>query len=242
MLGPMQRSTAAILRAHFVSHNLSVLAASGVALLFAAIGWLALYAVTYWTTLFTLSIGRHGAVGLPASFHTVFFSCAGVSLVFAALDIWFFPHDFVPDERPALETLADILLFLPRITLSVFWNLAAWVRLRSADRADAIAILDQLRVSGKIPMHELPVAIPDPASRDRILRTFHMTEITHIRREKNVAWLRLSPLAPKDLRAKLLPDDTDDNLTRMRRVTVLKHKHALPGPKRQLPPYNRDDL
>jgi hypothetical protein len=238
----MQRSTAAILRSHLLGHNFSVLAASGVALLFAAVGWALLYGGSYWLTLFFGSIFRRGAPGLPVSFNTVFFSSAGVLLIFAALDIWFFPHDFVPDERPALETFADIILFLPRVTLSVFWNLSACARLRSADRPDAVDIVDRLRTSAKIPMHELPVSFPDAASRNRILRVLEISGITHVRREKGTVWLRLSPLAPKALRAQLLPEDADDDLAGMRRATVLKNKHALPGPKRELPRHHRDDL
>jgi hypothetical protein len=242
MVGAMQRSTAALLRSHFRGHNLSVLAASGVALLFSTAGWAVLYGASYWMTLFTRSIGRAAGPVLPASFDTVFLSCAGVLLLLAVLDCWFFPQDFVPDERPALETLADIVLFLPRMTLSVFWNFIVLVRLRSADCSGAVAILERMRSEGKIAMHEIPVAIPDPQSRNRILRAFEFTELTQTRREQGVVWLRFSPLAPKALRHRLLTNNADDDLAGMRRATVLEHKDALPSPKRELPGRNRNDL
>jgi hypothetical protein len=148
----------------------------------------------------------------------------------------------VVDERPALQTVGDIILFLPRLTVAIVLNFTAWARLPKRARPDAADLLDRLRTEKKIAISTLPLDMPDDHARERILLVLQLINLVEVRRERGEVWLKFSALAPTSLRGKLVPDHTDDELARMRRATVFKNKYALPSPKRQLPSHHRDDL
>ena len=227
-------STAQILRARLRSHNLSVIAASGATLVLVAISWVLFYIVAYWVVMFALTVAKAGEAKLPASFDWVCASVAGVLLVAAAIDMWFFPSERALDERPALATITDVILFLPRLTLTIPLNFTAWTRLPAFLRHDAATLLDRLRAERKLAMSMLPFDLPDERHRVRIVRALQMLQITEIRPEKGELWLRFSPLAPRELRGDLIADHAHDDVSRMRSAAVFKHKDALPSPKRQL--------
>lgn len=231
-------TTEEVLRRHVRSHNLGVVAASGAALVFSAVAWTALYGVTYWATMFYLTVRQAGDARLPDGFHVVCAVVAGTIMALAWLDAWLFPNDMPVDERPLLETIADVVYFLPRITLSVVQNFAAWARLRRRDRAAAVSLVDMLRDREKVPVQSLPTLIPDERSRLRILDALLVMGITHTRNEHGLTLLCLSPLAPPALR--LVADDAHDHLAHMRRATVLEKKNALPCAERQPTLRDRD--
>jgi hypothetical protein len=234
--------TAQILRRQIREHNFSVLAASGATLVFAVCGWAAFYGAAYWVTMFALTVVKAGDAALPGSFHFVVATIFGVLLAAALLDAWLFPQVRVVDERPALQTAGDIILFLPRLTVAVVLNFTAWARLPRDARPDAADLLDRLRTEKKIAVSTLPLDLQDDRTRDRILLVLQLINLVEIRPERGELWLRFSALAPTSLRGKLVSDNTDDELARMRRATVFKHKYALPSPKRELPGHHRDDL
>jgi hypothetical protein len=234
--------TAQILRRQIREHNFSVLAASGATLVFAVVGWAALYGAAYWVTMFALTVVKAGDAALPGSFHTVLASLFAVAMAAAMLDAWLFPHERVVDERPALQTVGDILLFLPRLTVATVLNFTAWARLPRRAHPDATELLDRLRTEKKIALSTLPLDMPDDRLRERILLALQLINLIEVRPERGELWVRFSALAPTSLRGKLVPDNADDELARMRRATVFKDKYALPSPKRQLPSHHRDDL
>ncbi len=227
-------STAQIVQARLRSHNVSVIAASGATLVLVAVSWALLYIAAYWIVMFSLTVAKAGGAQLPASFDTVCGWVAGVLLVAAAIDMWFFPSERALDERPALATITDIILFLPRLTLTIPLNFTAWTRLPAYLRRDAAALLDRLRTERKLAMSTLSFDLPDERQRIRIVRALQMLQITEIRPEKGELWLRFSPLAPRELRGDLIADHAHDDVSRMRSAAVFKHKNALPSPKRQL--------
>lgn len=224
------------------SHNFSVAAASGAPLVLVVLGWVLLYVAAYWLVMFVLTVAKAGDARLPASFDWVFGIGSAVLLIGAAIDLWLFPGDRAVDERPALETLADLLLFLPRLTWTIVWNFAAWARLPRHLREDAAELVDRLQMERKVALTALPLDLPDESERDRILRALLLLQVAEIRRERGEMLLRLSPLAPAALRDRSLPDQAHDDVSRMRSAAVFKHKDALPSPKRQLPGHNRNDL
>jgi hypothetical protein len=250
-------STENLLRAHLRDHNLSVLAASGLILIFSAIGWGVLYVVARvagagyvlfqkgsdQTGYFTLESGKlvhitTAAPYVPVSFHAVCLTVFGVLLVLAAMDAWYFPEERAVDDRPALETLADIVLFLPRLTLSVFLNFAVWAHLRPRDRREAAVLLDRLRVKRKLAIQELPQEMPDERRRDRILRVLQTTQLVEVRMERSLAWLRLSWRAPAGLRQPLL-EDAEQPMAHARARVV--EPDALGEMKRALPPRREEE-
>jgi hypothetical protein len=234
--------TADIIRRHLRAHNYSVVATSGATLILSAFGWAILYIVTYWATMFVLTVKSAGAAELPAAFDLVFGVTGGLLLFSALLDAVLFPRERLIVERPALKTAIDLVLFLPRMTLSVVLNFLAWAYLPSRALPVAIGMLDLLRTRRRLALSELPLEFPDDRKRDRALRVLQLLQLTEIRPDRGQIWLRLSPLAPAVLRGPLLADDADDKLARMRRATVLEHEDPLPRPQRQLPSNDRDRL
>jgi hypothetical protein len=241
-LGVAKASIAKILRARLRSHNGSVLAASGATLVVVAIGWVLLYVAVYWVVMFILTVGKAGDAQLPASFHWVFAVGVGILMIGGAIDLWLFPGDRPVDERPALETITDVFLFLPRLTLTIGLNFAAWARLPRVLQEDAADLVERMRTERRIALSTLPLDLPVERERDRILHTLLLLQVVEIRRERGELWLRLSPLAPAGLRNPSLPDHADGDVSRMRSAAAFKHKNALPSPKRQLPGHNRKDL
>ncbi len=226
-------STITALRAHLREHDLSVLAASAVAALIALIGWLFMYGAAYWVAVFFFTVQDTGSGGLPLSFHQTSLSIIAALMLLAWLDQKLFPHERAIDERPAVEHLMDIALFLPRLTLIFFWNFAALSRLPRRDTPSAAALLDALRGDHTLPMQHLPLSLPDEAQRERILTALQNALLTEVRSDHGLLALRLSPHAPDTFRIPLCPQDHPSTIFH-------EEKQALPAPSRQLPEHRSD--
>ena len=123
-------STDSILRVHFREHNRSVVFASAATLLFAVIGWALVYGVSYWFTVAFLSVKDGLLFNGTEHFNRNFLSCVAVLYVATLVDRWVFRYSpEAVDRRPFSETLLDIALFLPRMTLPVFENFMVWIHL-----------------------------------------------------------------------------------------------------------------
>lgn len=190
------------LRAHVRSHNGSVLAASGVALVFSLVGWAVLYGATYWVAMISLAVANQGDK-LPSEFNAVFCGTAVVLLLAARVDQFLFPNERAVDERPPVEHLADILFFVPRFTMSCWQNLGALARLGDSELADAAKLLDGLKLGARVSLQELPAMFPDERARQRMLMALLVMGLIDQRREKSVTWLHLGALAPDVFRGGL---------------------------------------
>ncbi len=226
------KSTCQALRSHLRSHNRSVLAASGVALVFSVIGWAVLYGTSYWLTMISLTIARNGDTAMPAEFNAVFFGTVAVLLLAARLDQWFFPNERAVDERPPVEHFADVLFFVPRFTMSCWQNLGALARLSQAELPDAARLLDALKFQGKVSLQELPAMWSDDRSPQGMLEARMLAGLVDLRREDDMMWLRLSALAPVAFRgeATSLPSP-DDPLAGVPQVKIRPRVRLL-GPRR----------
>jgi hypothetical protein len=219
------------LRSHLRSHNSSVLMASGVALLFSAIGWGILYGMSYWFTMITLTVARRDEDGLPATFNLVFFSCVTVLMLAAWIDQLIFPEERAVDERPPLEHFADILFFVPRFTLSCWQSLAALVSLRPAEMQQAAELIDLMRDEGKLALQQLPARFPNERSLRKILLGLGISNVITQRRDQSLTWLHLSPLAPDAFRsAHAIADSDEDRLAGMQRVKPVERRRSLMPP------------
>ncbi len=221
------------LRAHLRSHNHSVFAASGIALVFSAIGWAVLYGASFWLTIFWLTIMNQGEVVMPAAFNVVFFGTAAVLMLAARVDQYFFPSERAVDERPPVEHLADLLFFVPRFTMSCWQNLGALAWLSRDELPHAARLMDALRFDGRVSIQELPAMFPDVRRTERTLDALLVAGLIDQRREKNLTWLHLGALAPDVFRggpANLAaPDDP-----------LAGVPHAKIRPRAQLPPSAMD--
>jgi hypothetical protein len=199
------------LRAHLRSHNGGVLAASGMALAFSAIGWAVLYGLSCWSVMFVLAVKNQGEMGKPAAFDAVFFGTAAVLLLAARVDQFFFPSERAVDERPPMEHLADVLFFVPRFTMSCWQNLGALARLTPAESHEAARLLDTLKSERRVALQELPAQFADERRLRRVLDALLVSGLIDQRREQTVTWLYLGALAPDAFRCKAgtlpAPDD-----------------------------------
>ena len=222
--------TQTALRAHLRSHNGSVLAASGMALVFSALGWAALYGATYWVTVIALTVKNHGDV-LPTQFNAVFFGTAAVLMLAARVDQFFFPIERAVDERPPVEHLADVLFFVPRFTMSCWQNLGALAWLSRAELPDAAQLLDALKIERRVSLQELPTLFANPRRLRRMMEALLVSGFVDQRRVQDVTWLHLSALAPKVFRGQpgTLPAPQDPLAgvpqVKIRRRVRLLHPH-----------------
>lgn len=224
-------ATEIALRSHLRTHNATVLTASGVALLFSAIGWAILYGSSYWLTILALTIAHSDEGGMPVAFNLVFFSSVAVLMLAAWIDQLLFPDERAVDERPPLEHLADILFFVPRFTLSCWQSLAALVSMPSAEIQQAADLLDLLRDQGKIPLQHLPASFPNERSLRKILTVLGIANLVVQRKDQSLTWLHLSPLARETFRNhEALLETAEDELANMRHVNPVERRNSLMPP------------
>ncbi|MEQ1851790.1 MAG: hypothetical protein ABMA01_09395 [Chthoniobacteraceae bacterium] len=220
------------LRRHLRSHNTSVLAASGISLGIAVVGWAVLYGLAYWTTMFVAVITQGADAEPPTSFHWVFLSCAGILLVAALLDGWLFPDERAVDARPPVEHLTDVLLFIPRLSIAFWGNLTALVSLSDSCRQQAAALLDRLKTEGKFPLQELPFQIPDDKARARIITALSVAQLIDTRKSDGLTWLSLSSNAPDEFRGHALGFESGpDPMNDMPSANPRQPRNLLPGPR-----------
>ena len=200
-------------------------------LLFSAIGWAIPYGAAYWLAMFGLTVVNNGDGGPPAAFHWVFLACAAVLLVAATIDGWLFPHERAVDERPRIEHMMDIVLFVPRFTLLFWSNLSALVSLQRNEWRDAADLLDRLKAEGKVPLQQLPAQIPDERSRTRILETLSVTQLIDVRRAGNLTLLYLSSLAPEEFHQRArAAESRHDELAGMKQASLRERRKLLAEP------------
>lgn len=215
------QSTLSILRIHFREHNKSVVFASAATLLFAVIGWAFVYGVAYWFTVAFLSVKEGLLFTGTEHFNRNFLSCVGVLYAATLVDRWVFRYSpEAVDRRPFSETLLDIALFLPRMTLSVFENFMVWIHLSDRQMALAARLAEIIRERGRYALHEIPVLIPTEKDREKILFALRAAQVLDVRPSDGISWLYIGSLAP----ATLVPA-----------VTAAQERHSIPTAKVGIP-------
>ena len=191
---PEPREIAASLRAHLARHNARVLLLSAATFAAAILLWTVLYVIAQWLTLLALVAARGEDTPLPRGFPTVFGAAVLCLLAYAWIDRRLTPNDMPRDDKSAGEIAEDFLLAIPRTTLAAWSTLTAWQRLTAHEFALAATFLDRLTREHRVPMHSLPLDIPDEAERWRILFALQLTEIVELRRDGRDYWIVPNPL------------------------------------------------
>ena len=194
-----QRFLATFLRRELLRHNRRAFGFFVFTLIAAIVFWVVLYGVSYWLLLLLLSAVKGGDAAVPEAFPLAFLAIACALLVGAWMDRLATTNDLPRDETTASEILVDFLLAIPRATFAVLDNLSAWRRLTDREIDQAADLLGTILEKRRVPMHATPLCIPDDRERDRIIYTLLLMQILHLHWEGNVAWLRVSPLAPARL-------------------------------------------
>ncbi|MEO6742496.1 MAG: hypothetical protein ABIP20_19815 [Chthoniobacteraceae bacterium] len=222
-------STEQALRAHLRSHNLAVLAASGVALVFSAVGWAVLYGASYWVAMIVVTLGHNGEMSVSPVFAKVFLGTAAVLLLAARVDQWFFPDARAVDERPPVEHFADILFFVPRFTMSCWQNLGALAHLTGDEMKIAGRLMDRLKTEGRVSLQELSALFADGRRMQRVIDSLLVTGLVDQRRDENRTWIHIGALAPEIFRSKshALPAP-EDPLAGVPQVKIRRRVRLLP--------------
>jgi len=171
------------LRTHLRRHNRLVLGLTIVTFFVAAGLWTGLYFIVWW--IFLLG----GSVTQPVDFHPVsgpllrgFVATAALLCVFAWLSKLLRPNEAARDRKSFGEHCMDVVLAIPRVTLSIFGTGGAAARLSDVELEHAWNLLRRMEEFGKpIPVQELPVEIPDAAMRKRIVLALQLSGLIDVR-------------------------------------------------------------
>lgn len=191
--------TARALHREIAAHNRQVLLIAAFTLVVAAILWTVFYAVCSWLFLFGFVVTAGSGENLPPGFGLLFTVAALCSVSYAWLDARLTRHALPRDDKRFWEIAADFLLALPRITLTVWGTLRAWLWLDAADRAAAAALLHRLQRERRVAMHSLPLDIPAEAQRFRVLFALQIIRVIELRRDENETLITLDSQRPRSL-------------------------------------------
>ena len=164
-------------------HNRRVLILTALTVTAAVALWALLYFVVWWLFLLGTSVTH------PLDYRT---SSAPVARVFAVIALLFCfvawlarrarPNALPPDHRGFFGHLFDLLLAVPRLTLSIAGAGGAAARLTPPELDDAWALLRRMDEAGHpIPIQGLPVDIPDPNVRNHIVLALQLSGLIEIR-------------------------------------------------------------
>jgi hypothetical protein len=197
---PSPESTSEALGKVIAQHNRRALLIAAFTAFVAAGLWLLLYTVSCWMILFALSASDAPVIAIPRGFGILFAIAAICAIAYAWLDRRLTPDELPRDDKSPGEILSDIILALPRITLSVWGTLRAWLHMDRSEREIAAEFLHRLVRERRIPLHSAPQDIPDAAMRFRILFALQITEIIDLRRDDRGTWVVLNPSRPRTLK------------------------------------------
>ena len=120
------------------------------------------------------------------------------SLVFSAwLDRKVTPNQLPPDEKSPREIAMDFLLAVPRMTLAIVGNLSAWLRLGRHEVQASAHLLERVLRVKKMPIHETPLEIPEPACRENVISALLLLGLLEIHKSDDGIWIRC-PLALRE--------------------------------------------
>jgi hypothetical protein len=187
------------LRAHIADHNFRVALLTLLTLIGALALWFLLHAALHWLTLLAVTVVKGLDARAPAFVDQAFWIAAAVLLVLAWIDRRFRPDDRPRDHKSAAEIAWEILLAIPRATFAIGSTLSAWQNLAPRELTTAAELVDRLGHDRRMPLHALPLEIPNERLRLKILFALQLLQIVEIRREDRELWISLSPLRPASL-------------------------------------------
>jgi hypothetical protein len=186
-------------RAHFAHHNRDVLLYTAFALAAALLLWVAAYIFIYWITLLLVTASQGVDARVPGCFLPVFGICAFLLCLLALLARKIWPG-FVPrDTKSPFEVCVDILMVIPRVTLAVWGNFSARQSLSEFELEEAWVLLQTIGRKGKLSIQSLPLEIPDPGLRTKVVLALQLTGLIEFRKEGAESWLALQGAKARSL-------------------------------------------
>lgn len=179
------------LRAKFAEHNRLVALVAVLTLLVTAGIWYLLFAVLYWLAFLFASIVRGADARPPEVLPALFIYSAGLLVLLAWLARKRFANELPKDEKSPWEIAVEFLLAIPRATIAVWGNVSAWQRLDERELGLATDLIGTIESAGRIPLHQVPLDIPDPRDRLRILLALQLIEVINVMPVEQTMWLSL---------------------------------------------------
>ncbi|SRR5581483_7976976 len=174
-----------LLRAHFVRHNVQVLAFALVTAIAALAFWAAIYFMLYWLLLLALTVASPMNARVPPNFAHVFFASALVLCALCWLAHRLSPNEMPRDKKSPREVALDILLAVPRMTMAVWGNLRALQFLNQHELRLAHRLLQAIAREHRLQLHSVPVEIPDESERVKILFALQITGLIEMQKRNN---------------------------------------------------------
>lgn len=193
----------ALLQTRLARHNRAALGWAVGSLAASVVAWTLLYVVSQWLALLGLSAIVGGDARLPHGFSLGCAVIAAALMTAAWLDRVVLPPSLPRDELIFREVAIDLLLVVPRMTLAIRDNWRARQILRPPEVLLGADLVEKL-ADGRVPLHAVPVEIPEERSRDRVLFALLITETAVLREEAGVQFLQLSAPVKKCLRGATL--------------------------------------
>lgn len=194
------RELARVLQAHLAAHNTRVALLAALTLIAAGALWYLLYLGANWIALLFVTAVEGTEARLPTVVENAFWFGAAALLALAWIDRHLSPDDRPKDYKTITENVLEVALAIPRLTLSVWGTLSAWLHLDARDRRDAVALIERLGAEHRIRLSSMALEIPNAARRFEILFALQLVQIIDIRREDREFWVSLNPLRPPALR------------------------------------------
>jgi hypothetical protein len=189
------------LRSHLAAHNFRVALLAALTLAASAALWLALSRAANWLALLFVTAVRGTEAHVPMTVEKSFWFVAAALLVVAWIDRRWRPDDRPKDHKSIAEIVWEIALAIPRLTLSVWGTLSAWLHLDARERYEAVALIERLAQERRLRLSGLALEIPDATRRFKILFALQMIQVIDVRREDREFWVMPNPLRPLAVQA-----------------------------------------
>jgi len=171
------------LRSHLRRHNQRVLVLTVATFVIAAVLWAGLFFVAWWLFLLAGVVAKPFD-SQPNAWPLVrgFVATGALLCAIAWLSRYLRPNEAARDHKSFGEHFLDVLLAVPRLTLASFGTGGAAARLSDGELGHAWDLLRRMTERDHpVRVSELPVDIPDPAQRDKIVLALQLSGLVEIR-------------------------------------------------------------
>jgi hypothetical protein len=171
------------LRLHLRRHNRRVLALTGATFVLAGVLWAGLFFVAWWLFILGGAASRpFDAMPAPGPLARGFATVALLLCAVAWIGRLLRPNEAARDHKGVGGHLLDLVLAVPRLTLSGFGTGSAAARLSETELEHAWNLLRRMEERGQpVRVTELPVEIPDAAMRGKIVLALQVSGLIEIR-------------------------------------------------------------
>lgn len=187
------------LRVHFAQHNRRATWFAAITLAGSLLMWAALYILAHWLTLLFVTVVSEGTEPLPRGLPIVFATAMAGLLAYAWVDRRLTPDERPRDTKPFVEIAGDIVLAIPRFTISAWSTFTARQHLRDAEIDLAARFLARLMPAGRIPLPSVGYEIPEAAMRERVLFALQITGVIDVIHGREGTSILLSAQRPASL-------------------------------------------